>query len=86
MTRRSQHNQWEPGEPVGRRGWLGAFYPFYQFQQLARDDGKPYQPPEPKAELKLLALLGTRTVVVVMSCLLVVVAFTLIVLLAARLG
>jgi len=72
--------------PVGRRGWLGSFYPFYQFQQLARDDGRPYKPPEPKTELKLLAMLGSKRVVVVMSCLLVVVAFTLIVMLTVRLG
>lgn len=72
--------------PVGRRGWLGSFYPFYEFQQLARDDGKPYEPPEPRAALRLLALLGSKAVVVVMCSVLVIVAFTLIVLVTARLG
>jgi len=70
----------------GRRGWLGSYYPFYRFQQLARDDGKPYESPEPKVERRLLSLLGTRAAVTVMTCLLVIVAFTLIVLVVARLA
>jgi hypothetical protein len=57
----------------GRRGPGRSWDPFYQFEQLARDDGKPYRPPEPKAELRLLALLGTKTATKVMYCVLVVV-------------
>jgi hypothetical protein len=66
MTRRSQRDEWEPGMPVGRRGMGRSYDPFYQFKRLARDDGEPYKPPEPKAELQLLALLsrlGVRTAV-----------------------
>jgi hypothetical protein len=86
MTRRSQHDGWEPGMPVGRRGMGRSYDPFYQFKRLARDDGEPYKPPEPKAELQLLALLSSKSALVVMSCVAVVVAFTLIVLMVARLG
>ena len=70
----------------GRRGPGRTYDPFYEFERLARDDGKPFEPPEPKAELRLLALLGSKPALVVMSCLLAVVAFTLIVLLVATLA
>jgi hypothetical protein len=83
MTRRSQP-EWPPETP-GRRGFGRSYDPFYQFERLARDDGRPYKPPEPKAELRLLALLGTKTAVTVMSCLLVAVAGTLLVLMVLRL-
>jgi hypothetical protein len=86
MTRRSDHSEWEPGMPVGRRGMGRSYDPFYQFKRLARDDGQPYKPPEPKAELQLLALLSTRAALVAMIGVAVVVAFTLIVLVVARLG
>jgi hypothetical protein len=69
---------------VHRPGDRGTADPFYQFKRLARDDGKPYVSPEPKAERALLALLGTKAAVVVMSCLLAVVVVTLLVLLAVR--
>lgn len=71
MTRRSQP-EWPPPIP-GRRGPGRTYDPFYQFERLARDDGKPYKPPEPKAELKLLELLGTKAALTVMVGLLVVV-------------
>jgi len=86
MTRRSKHTEWEPGMAVGRRGVGRSYDPFYQFKRLARDDGKPYESPEPKAELRLLALLSSRAALVVMSAVAVIVAFTLIVLMVARLG
>ena len=74
MTRRSQP-QWPP--PIaGRRRAGRAHDPFYEFEQLARDDGKPYQPPEPKSELRLLSLLGTKAALMVMTGLLVVVVAT----------
>jgi hypothetical protein len=83
MTRRPQP-EWPPATP-GRRGFGRSYDPFYQFERLARDDGRPYKPPEPKAELRLLALLGTKTAVTVMTCLLVAVAGVLLVLMVLRL-
>jgi hypothetical protein len=59
--------------------------PVYRFKQLARDDGKPYKSPEPKAERQLLSLLGTNAVTVVMGGLLVVVIVGLVVLFALKL-
>jgi hypothetical protein len=67
-----------------RPGDKGTADPFYQFKRAARDDGKPYQSPEPKAEQSLLAMLGTNAAVTVMICLLVVVVATLLVLLALK--
>lgn len=58
--------------------------PLYRFKHLARDDGKPYRSPEPMAERKLLALLGTNAAVVVMCCLLAAVVVTVLVLLVTR--
>jgi hypothetical protein len=58
--------------------------PLHQFRQLARDDGKPYKSPEPKAERDLLALLGTNAAVVVMCCLLAAVVVTVLVLLVTK--
>lgn len=58
--------------------------PLYKFKQLARDDGKPYKSPEPKAQQTLLALLGTNAAVVVMCCLLAAVVVTVVVLLVTR--
>jgi hypothetical protein len=58
--------------------------PLYQFKQLARDDGKPYKSPEPKAERQLLGLLGTNAATVVMCGLLVVVVVALLVLLVLK--
>jgi hypothetical protein len=50
----------------------------------ARDDGKPYKSPEPKAKRELLALLATNAALVVMCCLLVAVVITVLVLLVSR--
>jgi hypothetical protein len=80
MTRRSQPKGIPP-QTIGRRGPRGSWDPFYGFERVARDDGKPYQSPEPKAERLLLSLLGTNAAVTVMICLLVVVVATLLVLL-----
>jgi len=59
--------------------------PLYQFRQLARDDGKPYKPAEPKSERQLLSLLGTNAAMVMMGGLLVVVVLALLVLLVVKL-
>ena len=58
--------------------------PLYRFKQAARDDGKPYKSPEPKAERQLLSLLGTNAVTVVMCGLLVVVVVAVLVLLVVK--
>jgi hypothetical protein len=70
---------------VHRPGDKGTADPFYQFKKAARDDGKPYKSPEPKAERQLLGLLGTNAAMVVMCGLLVVVVAALLVLLAVKL-
>jgi hypothetical protein len=70
----------------GRRGYARTYDPFYEFKRLARDDGKPLESPEPKAERQLLALLGSKAALAVMTCLLVIVVFTLIVLMVARMA
>jgi hypothetical protein len=82
MTKRSEP-EWPPPTP-GRRGFGRSYDPFYQFERLARDDGKPYKPPEPKAELRLLALLGTKGALVAMYCLLVVVVGVVLALVVIR--
>jgi hypothetical protein len=92
MTRRPRR-QWPPPtfvEPpyvsnVHRPGDKGTSDPFYQFKKAARDDGKPYKSPEPKAERQLLGLLGTNAAMVVMGGLLVVVVVVLLVLLVVKL-
>jgi hypothetical protein len=58
--------------------------PLYRFKQAARDDGKPYKSPEPKAEQQLLGLLGTNAAVVVMWGLLAAVVVTVLVLLVLK--
>jgi hypothetical protein len=91
MTRRSRR-EWPPPtfvEPpyvsnVHRPGDKGTADPFYAFKRRARDDGRPYKSPEPKAERALLALLGTNAALVVMSCLALAVVATLLVLLVLR--
>jgi hypothetical protein len=70
---------------VHRPGDKGTADPFYQFKKAARDDGKPYTSPEPKAERQLLGLLGTNAAMVVMGGLLVVVVVALLVLLVVKL-
>jgi hypothetical protein len=80
MTRRSESESTPPPMP-GRRGPGRSYDPFYAFEKLARDDGKPYKPPEPKAELALLSWLSTNAALVVMGCLLAVVVVALLVVL-----
>jgi hypothetical protein len=84
MTRRSQP-EWTPPPTPGRRGPGRSYDPFYQFERLERDGGKPYQSPEPKAERELLALVGSNAALVVMGCLLVLVVGALLGLLVVRL-
>ena len=83
MVRRSpvKWPQWP-----GRFGLRGSYDPFYQFKPEARDNGKRHESPEPKVERQLLAVLGSNAALVVLSCVLVVVALALIVLVTARLG
>jgi hypothetical protein len=83
MTRRSGPGR-EPPLQIGRRGPRGSWDPFYAFEKVARDDGKPYKSPEPKAERALLALLSSKAVLVVMSSVLVLVVGTLLVLLVLK--
>jgi hypothetical protein len=81
VTRRPQR-QWPP-TTIGRG--RGRYWdPFYAFEQLERDDGKPYRSPEPKVEQELLSLLASKTALWVMTGLLVVVAATVLVLLVVR--
>jgi hypothetical protein len=91
MAKRSRRD-WPPPkfvEPptvynVHRPGDKGTADPFAQFKRAARDDGKPYESPEPKAERDLLSLLGTNAAVKVMTGLLVLVVVTLLVLLVLK--
>jgi hypothetical protein len=69
---------------VHRPGDKGTSDPFRQFKLAARDDGKPYKSPEPKAEQQLLRLLGTNAVTVVMGALLVIVVAVVLVLLIVK--
>ncbi len=69
---------------VHRPGDRGTSDPFYAFKKAARDNGKPYQSPEPKAERELLALLGSKTAMTVMGCLLIAVVAVLLVLLVIK--
>jgi hypothetical protein len=85
MTRRSQPvPPRTPGPLPVRRGPGRTRDPFIAFERAARDDGKPYKSPEPKAQRALLALLGTKAALVVMGGLVAVVVATLLVLLIVR--
>jgi hypothetical protein len=88
LHRGAAGQDWEMDELPARvrRGPGRSYDPFNEFERLARDDDKPFESPEPKAERQLLALLGSKAALVVMSGLLVVVAFILIVLMTARLA
>jgi hypothetical protein len=83
VTRRSQPGR-EPPLQIGRRGPRGSWDPFYAFEKIARDDGKPYKSPEPKAQQALVALLSGKAALLVMSSVLVLVIGTLLVLLVLR--
>jgi hypothetical protein len=91
MTKRSRRESLPPTfvEPpyvsnVHRPGDKGTSDPFYQFKRRARDDGKPFKSPEPKAEQELLVLLGSKAALTVMGCLLVAVVAVLLVLLVIK--
>jgi hypothetical protein len=91
MTKRSRRESPPPTfvEPpyvpnVRRPGDRWPAGPLHQFKQAARDNGKPYKSPEPKAEQVLLAFLGTKAAVTVMICLLVAVVAVLLVLLVIK--
>ena len=81
MTRRSQQ-RWQPpatGGPIpGMPGPRRSYDPFYVFEKRAQP-GRPT--PVPKRELQLTALLGSKTALAVMSCLLAAVVVTLLLLL-----
>jgi hypothetical protein len=83
MARRSQP-EWIPPPTPGRRRFGRSYDPFYAFEKLERDDGKPYRSPEPKAERALLILLGSNTALVVMGCVLVFVLAALLVVLVVK--
>jgi hypothetical protein len=75
---------WQPtnlGRRRGRTGWD----PFYQFEQLARDHGKPPEPPKPsKGAVLLMEVLASKTALVVMGCVAAAVVLVLVMLLALR--
>jgi len=84
MTRRSRP-RWQPpvtGGPIpGKRGPRRSYDPFYVFENRAQP-GKPA--PAPKRLSQLLALLGSKTALAVMSCVLAAVVATLLLLLVTR--
>lgn len=94
MTKRSRR-EWPPPNSrfvapppvqiVHRPGDKGTADPFYQFKKLARDNGKPYQSPEPKREQALLALLQGKAALVIMTCLLLFVIAGLLAVLIVKL-
>jgi hypothetical protein len=91
MTKRSGREEppphFVPPPPllhVSRPGDKGTTDPFYQFKRAARDNGKPYRSPEPRAEQGLLSLLATKAALVVMASLLAAVVVTLLVLLVLK--
>jgi hypothetical protein len=91
MTKRSPR-QWPPTrfvappplQNVSKPGDRGTTDPFYQFKKWARDDGKPFKSPEPKAEQGLLTLLASKTALIVMGCVLVAVFVALLVVMVAK--
>jgi hypothetical protein len=83
VTKRSQP-QWAP-QQIGRRGPRGSYDPFYAFEKAARNNGKPYKPPEPKAEQQLLAVIGSKTTLIVMGSVLVIAVVALLVVMVVKL-
>lgn len=93
MTKRPRR-EWQSASPrfvepppvynVHKPGDKGTSDPFRQFKLRARDDGKPYQSPEPMAERQLLGFLGTNAVVVAMCCVLVAVVVAVLVLVVTK--
>jgi len=88
MTKRSHPQLPRPvpgrGMPSYRGGMFAPRDPFYAFKRIARDDGKPYKSPEPKAEVRLLNWLSGKAALVAMSCLLAGVVIAVLVLVALR--
>lgn len=86
MTRRTEPEpEWTQRPlPVRRGPGYGAQDPFIAFERVARDNRKPLESPEPKAERALLALLGTKAALVVTGGLLAVVVAAVLVLLIVR--
>jgi hypothetical protein len=64
----------------------GKYYdPFYAFEQIARYHGEPPQPPEPKkGALLAVEMLTSKAAVIVMGCVLAVVVFAFVLVLALR--
>jgi hypothetical protein len=89
MTKRSHPGLPPPvpgrGMPSYRGGMFAPRDPFYVFKRIARDNGKPYKPPEPKAEQELLSWLSGKAALVVMGCLLAAVVVALLVVVAVKL-
>jgi hypothetical protein len=83
MTRKSQPGlPPPPGQPIrGKRGPRGSYDPFYIFEKRSRP-GTPT--PVPKRELQLLALLGSKTALMVMTGVLAIVVVTVLVLLVIK--
>jgi len=70
---------------LGRRGQRGSWDPFYQFERLARDHGEPPRPRKPpRGQVLLVALLSSKTMAVVMGCVLAAAAVALLVLLVLK--
>lgn len=88
MTKRSHPGLPPPvpgrGMPSYRGGMFAPRDPFYAFKRIARDDGKPYKSPEPKAEQQLLGVLAGKAALVMMGCLLAAVVVALLVLVALK--
>ena len=84
MARRSQPGR-QPPTKLGRRRGATGWDPFYQFERIARNSGKPLTPPKPpKGEFLLLELLTSKATAVVMGCVLAFAVLVLLVLLVFR--
>jgi hypothetical protein len=74
-----------PGPLPVQRGPRGAYDPFIFFERIARDNGKPYEAPEPRTQQQLLALLQGKAALIIMTCLLLFVVAALIAVLIVKL-